>query len=231
MRKGILLTAVGVAVFLIAAECHAAGRRQLIRRIDDATRYVEDIMEAPDTSIPRELLSQCRGIMILRQYRAGFIFGVKGGYGVALARDEDTRKWSAPAFIKAGEGSFGLQIGGQAIDSIFLIMNREGMEMLTKTKFKIGVDASAAAGPVGRDAAVKLGPGTAILVYSRAEGLYAGATFEGGLLLSDEDANETFYDKKGISMKDILFEGKVAISPEAVKLIDTLEKYQDMEIK
>jgi len=231
MLKKLLLIAFGVMLILMPAEGHAAGRRQLIGRIDDATRYVEDIMEAPDTAIPMELLSQCRGVIILRQYRAGFIFGVKGGYGVALARDENTREWSAPAFIKAGEGSFGFQIGGQAIDSIFLIMNREGMEMLTKTNFKIGVDASAAAGPVGRDAEVKLGPGTAILVYSRAKGLYAGATFEGGLLLSDDDANETFYDKKGISIKDILFERKAAIPPEAGKLVETLKQYEDMEKK
>ena len=227
MRKMLLFMVSGLIMFFMAAESGAATRRQLTGRIDDAEQYVKDFMEAPDTAIPQELLSQCRGIVILRQYKAGFVFGVKGGYGVALARDEKTREWSAPAFIKSGEGSFGFQIGGQAIDSVFLIMNREGMEMLLKTKFKIGVDASAAAGPVGRDAEAKVGPGTAILVYSRAKGLYAGAAFEGGFLLSDDEANETFYDKKHISIKDILFEKIVAVPSEAGALIKTLEKYEN----
>lgn len=218
-------TVISVITFLIAAEGHTASRRQLVNRINDANQYIEDMMEAPDTAIPQELMSKCRGIIILRQYKAGFILGIKGGFGVALARDENTHEWSAPSFVKSGEGSFGVQIGGQAIDSILLIMNREGMEMLMKTNFKIGVDASAAAGPLGRDAAVKIGPGTAILVYSRAKGLYAGATFEGGMLLSDDDANERFYGKR-LSSKDILFDRKVQIPAEAGKLIETLKKYQ-----
>jgi len=226
MPKTKLWMGVGLAVLFIATACHADSRKNLAKRITDANQYVNDIMEAPDTAIPQELLSKCRGVIILRQYRAGFIFGLKGGLGIALVRDEKTKTWSAPAFIKAGSGSYGFQIGGQSVDSIFVIMNRDGMEMLMKTNFKIGVDASAAAGPVGRDAEAKLGPGTAVLVYSRAKGLYAGASFEGGVLVSDDDANESFYGRKGLSNKAILFEKQVKIPPEAKILINTLEKYQ-----
>lgn len=224
MKEKILLCSM---VLFFAASCvFAAPPRALVKRIDMAKMFLDDIMEAPDTEIPAALIKQCRGVVIMRQYKAGFIFGVKGGYGVALVRDEETGEWSPPAFVKAGEGSYGVQIGGQAVDSILLIMNKEGMEMLIKTKFKLGVDGSVAAGPVGRDAAAKLGPGTAILVYSRAKGLYAGATIEGGLILNDNDANEKFYGVKGITTQDILFKKAVEMPDAAKDLINALKMYE-----
>lgn len=214
-------------VFLFVASCvFAAQPRALVKRIDMAKEFLDDIMEAPDTEIPAALIQKCRGVVILRQYRAGFIFGVKGGYGVALVRDEKTGEWSPPAFVKSGEGSYGVQIGGQAVDSILLIMNKEGMEMLIKTKFKLGVDGSVATGPVGRDASAKLGPGTAILVYSRTKGLYAGATIEGGLIVNDDVANEKFYGIKGITTQDILFAGAVEMPDAAKDLIEALKNYE-----
>jgi lipid-binding SYLF domain-containing protein len=223
--KGVLIAGV---IFSLATISYGESRRTLAHRIGDAARYVEDIMEAPDTAIPQELLSKCRGVIILRQYRAGFIFGVKGGRGIALARDEQTKEWSPPAFIRSGSGSYGFQIGGQAVDTIFLIMNRDGMNMLMKTNFKVGVDASIAAGPLGRDAEAKVGPGSAILVYSRAKGLYAGASFEGGLLLNDEKANDLFYGKTGLSGRSILFQNAVPMPPEAEILISLLKKYETL---
>ncbi|HOJ31452.1 MAG TPA: lipid-binding SYLF domain-containing protein, partial [bacterium] len=175
--------------------------------------------------IPAALFEKCRGIIIMKQYKAGFIFGIKGGYGIAMAKDEKTGEWSPPAFVKSGEGSYGVQIGGQAVDSVLLIMNKDGMEMLMKTKFKLGVDGSVAAGPVGRDASAKLGPGTAVLVYSRARGLYAGATIEGGLIINDDKANEQFYGIKGITVQDILFTNTVEMPDSARPLVDALKKY------
>lgn len=216
-----------IMVFLfLCTSVFAAPPRALIKRIDQAKEILDDIMEAPDTEIPAALIEKCRGVIIMKQYKAGFIFGIKGGFGVALVKDEKTGQWSPPAFVKAGEGSYGVQIGGQAVDTILLIMNKEGMEMLMNTKFKIGVDASAAAGPVGRDASAKLGPGTAILVYSRAKGLYAGATIEGGLILNDDKANEQFYGIKGITVQDILFGNAVEIPEQAKGLIEALKKYE-----
>lgn len=210
--------------FVVPIRSFAATKAELTRQIQRAQEYLEDIMEAPDTSIPESLMRKCHGVIILRQYKAGFVFGIKGGRGIVLIKDKPTGEWSPPAFIKTGEGSFGLQIGGQSIDSIFLIMNKEGMEMLNKTKFKIGIDASAAIGPVGRDAEAKISPGTAILVYSRAKGLYAGASFEGGLLLNDHAANEKFYNKD-VTISDIVFDRKVNMPVEAKPLINLLDKY------
>jgi len=99
------------------------------------------------------------------------------------------------------------------------------MKMLLKAKFKIGVDASAAIGPVGRDAAAKVSPGTAFLIYSRAKGLYAGASFEGGFLVTDDDANARFYGVEHIKAKEILFHGKVEMPAEARHLVAALERY------
>lgn len=223
-RSRILLLILAFGV-LASTGGFAQTRGELTARIERAQEYLNDIMEAPDTAIPETLMRKCHGVIILRQYKAGFVFGVKGGQGIVLVKDENTGQWSPPAFIKTGEGSFGLQIGAQSVDSIFLIMNKDGMEMLNKTKFKIGVDASAAIGPVGRDAEAKLSPGTAILVYSRAKGLYAGASFEGGLLLNDDTANRKFYNIKDLTIRNILFDNKVNIPNEAKPLINLLDNY------
>jgi lipid-binding SYLF domain-containing protein len=103
---------------------------------------------------------------------------------------------SAPSFVTSGEGSFGLQIGAQAVDAILLIMNKSGVESLLKVKCKLGIDASIAAGPVGRDVDVKVGPDTAFLVYARAKGFYGGLSPEGGIITQDNSANERFYGEE-----------------------------------
>lgn len=220
-RLIVLLSIASVALLLPEAY---AGRKTGVKRIERSKEYLDDVQEAPDKAIPVGLLSECKGVIIVKQYKAGFGIGVKGGTGLAMLRDEQG-SWSPPVFISTGEGSIGWQIGGAAIDSVFLIMNDEGVDMLLKTKFKIGVDASAAAGPVGRDAEAKVGVGTAILVYSRAQGLYAGASFEGGLLLIDGDLNEDFYDVDDLSAKEILLEKKVEMPEEAKPLVNALNRY------
>lgn len=211
----------------IAAFCAsgaAANRREVINRMNDFRNFFVDFQYAPDSSIPGDLLAQCHGIIIMNQYKAGFVVGVRGGDGVVLLHDPATGSWSAPAFVRSAEGSFGFQIGGQAIDAVILIMNRDGIDMLLKSRFKIGVDASAAAGPVGRDASAKVGPGTALLAYSRAQGLYAGVAFEGGALLNHDSYNKALYGRD-IGIKEILIDNAVPVPPEAGSLIEALSKY------
>jgi lipid-binding SYLF domain-containing protein len=142
---------------------------------------------------------------------------------VALKKDKKTGKWSAPSFVTSGEGSVGLQVGLQAVDAILLIMNRSGVESLLKVKCKLGIDASIAAGPVGRDVDAKVGPDTAFLVYARAKGFYVGLSLEGGIITQDNGANERFYGKE-VTVKEI-FENEVDVPDEAKELIKTLEKY------
>ena len=208
---------------LVTPDAYAASKKKLNERIERANNYLEETMNIPDAKIPFTLLRSCHGIVIIRQYRAGFIFGGKVGVGVALKRDIKTGIWSAPTFVANAEGSFGLQIGGQAIDAILLIMNKSGIESLLLLKFKLGVDASIAAGPVGRDAEAKVGPDTVFLVYSKAKGFYGGLTLEGGIITQDNAANKKFYGKK-VTVKEI-FRNEVEVPDEAKKLIKTLEKY------
>jgi len=221
-----LVLSIACCLFLaVTSNVYAVTKEKLDNRINRANSYLEEIMEIPETSIPSTLLKSCQGIIIMRQYKAGFIFGVKGGAGIALKRDIKTRKWSAPSFVASGEASFGLQVGLQAADAIILIMNRNGVESLLLTKFKLGVGASLAVGPVGRDTEAKIGPNTAFLVYSRAKGLFGGLAVEGGFISQDDGANKEFYGRK-ISVREI-FQNKDDVPDEAKVLIKTLEKYSN----
>ena len=148
------------------SDVYAVSRKKLNERIERANNYLEDVMEIFDTRIPSALLRKSHGVVIIRQYKAGFIFGVKGGKGVALKRDKKTGKRSAPSFVTSAEGSVGFQAGLQSVDAILLIMNKRGLESLLKIKCKLGLDASVAIGPYGRDADAKIGPDTAFLVYA-----------------------------------------------------------------
>lgn len=212
----------------VTLEASAASRREVLNRLESFRQFFVDFQYAPDSAIPGDLLSECHGIIIMRHYKAGFILGARGGDGVVFLRDPVTREWSPPGFIVSGEGSFGFQIGGQAIDAIMLIMNRSGVNMLLKSRFQVGVDASAAAGPVGRDASAKVGPGTAILAYSRAKGLYAGVAFEGGALLNYDKFNHALYGMK-VGLKDILIDQIVPFPPEALSMTDTLNSYMTVQ--
>lgn len=210
---------------LVTSDAFAVSKEKLNERIERSKNYLVEIMETPDTAIPSYLLKKCRGVVIIRQYKAGFIFGAKAGTGIALKRDKNTDKWSAPSFVASAEGSFGLQIGGQAVDAILLIMNQNGIDSMLKMKFKLGIDASVAAGPYGRDVDAKLGPDTAFLVYAKAKGFYGGLSFEGGIITQDNKANKKFYDKK-VTVKEI-FDNEVNVPEEAQELIKTLEKYSN----
>lgn len=221
-----LVLSIACCLFLATtSNVYAITKEKLTDRINRSNNYLEEIMEIPETSIPSTLLKSCQGIIIMRQYNAGFIFGAKVGQGVALTRDIKTRKWSAPSFVASAEASFGFQIGGQMADAVILIMNRFGVESLLFSKFKIGVDASLALGPVGRDTEAKIGTNTAFLVYSKSKGLYGGLTFEGGFISQDDRANKVFYGKK-ISARKIL-ENDDDVPDEAKALIRTLEKYSN----
>jgi len=220
-----------LAALLLAGTAPPAGaadraqrkRAETARRIADFADYLRTNQAAPDQAIPQELLQACRGILVFRQFKAGLGLGGHGGGGVALLRRDDG-SWSPPAFFQDGGASVGLQIGGQKVEAIHLVMNEDGVRMLLKTRFTVGVDASAAAGPVGRDAAARVGPGTAILSYSRAKGLFAGAKIEGGVMVANHEANEALYGP-GKGLADILTDPQTPMPPEAKPLLDALARY------
>ncbi len=165
-------------------------------RLENATSVVHEIMSAPDNGIPEEVLEHARCVAVVpHMVKGGFIFGGKHGKGVATCRTADG--WSAPAFITISGGSWGLQIGLEGVDLVMIIQNEKGMQRLLDSNFKIGADASAAAGPVGRHASAGTDwkMDTEILTYSRAKGAFAGLTLEGASVRQDSDSRKAIYGR------------------------------------
>ena len=174
-----------------------SAREDATNRLDNATNVVHAIMGAPDSGIPEEVLEHAKCIAVVpHMVKGGFVFGGKGGKGVATCRTANG--WSAPAFITISGGNWGLQIGVEAVDLVMIIQNEKGMQKLLSSNFQLGADASAAAGPVGRHASAgtdwKLD--TEILTYSRAKGAFAGLTLEGASIRQDNDSRKAIYGAK-----------------------------------
>jgi len=189
----LLLTIAGAAA-LPAAQPADSGEAQRLRA---ATMVLNEVMAVRDQAIPSTVLNTAEGIAIFPStLKGGFIFGGMHGRGVLSARTPEG--WSPPTFLTMTGGSFGLQIGGQAVDVVLVIMNRRGLENFLRNQFKLGADAGAAAGPVGRDAqaSTDLQLRAEILSYSRSRGLFAGLTVNGATVRTDLDANERFYGKR-----------------------------------
>src|SRR4051812_14497399 len=131
----------------IALSAVAASKNKLDARIRDLTDYFESVQKNSEKAVPAEILSKAEGVVIMRNYKAGFIVGVSGGAGVAIVKDKETGKWGPVGFVKAGEGSFGFQAGAQRSDLILVLMNSDGLKLLTDPNMKIGVDVRATVGP------------------------------------------------------------------------------------
>jgi lipid-binding SYLF domain-containing protein len=165
------------------------------QRIQDSLGVLHDLTGSPDHSIPRHLLERSEAIVVIPSLvKGGFVVGAKHGRGVMSAR-VGGKGFSEPAFVTMSGGSVGWQIGLESVDLVLLVMNRKGVDDLLSDNFTMGGNASVAAGPVGRgaDAATDAKLSSQILAYSRAAGLFAGATFEGAALHGDKDANKAFY--------------------------------------
>jgi len=163
-------------------------------RLDKAGDVLKQVMAAPDKGIPQEVLDHAKCIAVVpHMVKGGFVFGAEGGKGVATCRTD--HGWSAPAFFAITGGSWGLQIGVEGIDLVMVFQNDKGMQRLLESKFKVGADASAAAGPIGRHASADTDwkMNDEILTYSRAKGVFAGLTLNGADVRPDEDAMRAEY--------------------------------------
>jgi len=185
-----------VALFAFLNLAWADDRENEVKRIRASADVLDEIMAAPDKGIPQEIMESavCVGVVPALK-KGGFIFGAEYGKGVATCRTADG--WSAPAPFKVVGGSWGLQIGGEGVDLVMLVMNKNGMEKLLSSKFKLGADASVAAGPVGRHAEGETDwkLRAEVLTYSRARGLFAGLTLNGAVIEQDGDATRAFYGR------------------------------------
>ena len=201
-------------------------------RLDDAASMFSEIMGTPDRSIPQDLLQKAPCIVLVPGLKkAALGFGGKFGRGYSICRAAGGEGWGAPAAIRVEGGSFGIQIGVSSSDVILLVMNERGMKKLTSSKFTVGADATAAAGPVGRNATAQTDAymSAEILSWSRSRGAFAGVSLDGATLRNDLDENRVMYGQKWTS-KQIL--GSGAKSPEmAAKLIAVLNKYSPRRSK
>ena len=222
MKKVLAATAILFSLILTAG---ASERRDNdIDRIQTASVVLKQIMSAPDKAIPDSIMSGAKCIAIVPStLKGGFIVGANYGKGVATCRTG--KGWSAPSFFKLMGGSFGFQAGGQASDLVLIVRTDDGMQHLLQSKFKLGADASAAAGPVGRDAQAMtdLTLRAQVLTYSRSRGLFAGVSLGGGVIKQDDADTQAFYGKDWTYRS--LLNGQVPAPADAQVLLNTVEKY------
>lgn len=208
---------IGLAITVMALgglSWAGSAREDAAGRLDDAGTVLTEIMNAPDKGIPAEVLEGAKCIAVVpNMIKGGFILGGKHGKGVATCRT--AKGWSAPSFFTIGGGSAGLQIGLEGVDLVMVIQDARGMERLIASKFEVGADASAAAGPVGRHASANTDwkADTEILTYSRANGAFAGATLEGASIRRDDDSTIAIYGRKASTRS--LLTGEVRVPAAA----------------
>jgi lipid-binding SYLF domain-containing protein len=217
-------------VALVAALCSSAWaekddrREDELKRIQAAGRVMNEIMAAPDKGIPSNILSDAECVAVVPSLlKGGFIVG--GAYGRGVATCRTAKGWSGPAPFRIEGGSFGLQIGGEAVDLVMVIMNERGMRALLSSKFKIGADASAAAGPVGRHAegATDWKLRAQVLTYSRARGVFAGISLNGAAIHQDKDDTRALYGHM-VTFKSILT-GVAPAPADAGAFVAAVDKY------
>ena len=210
-------------MFAVLIPAHAADMHKMDDRLNDAADVIQEIMHTPDKGIPEGILEKARCVVVVPHYKKGaFVIGAQYGQGVATCRTP--RGWSAPVFVKLEGGSFGWQIGGQSTDLVLVAMNENGLESALKSKVKLGADASAAAGPVGRDAqaSTDIAMNAEFLTYSRAKGLFAGLDLSGTALYENKDDMD---DEYGNTNFEQILHGHEAVPANADRFVSTVARY------
>jgi lipid-binding SYLF domain-containing protein len=223
MKKflSVLFSIAALASMALPANAVQVKRETLVEHLDTCEAILQDLQSSTKTAIPANILRQARGIVIVNQVQAGLLFGVKDGYAVALVRRPNGR-WSVPAFLSAGEASFGLQVGVKALNTVMVILDDTTVRLLLKQRFNFGAEANAAAGVRAADAEAVTKPlpaNTNVLVYTLHEGYYLGAAIKTGYMSPDEDANRTFYNTAN-HMPELLYSDWVQPPAEANYIVN-----------
>lgn len=227
MKKALVFLLVPVLFCFTPAPVLAADDVKEVDRVENAGKVMTEILNVPE-DIPEDLLNKSYCVVVLPSVlKAAFIFGGSYGRGVMTCRSGKNfdGPWGPPTMMALEGASFGLQLGGQATDFVLLMMNDRSAKGVLSSKVKLGADASAAAGPKGRDtsAATDATMRAEILSYSRARGAFAGVSLEGSTLRPDNDANKKLYGQE-ISAEAIVLKDAVKAPPSAKELLDTLNK-------
>ena len=221
MRKILPLLCI---VGLTASASATSGKSTLDQRLENSRVIINEIMNTPDQGIPNSIMKQATCVAVVPGLKKGaFVFGGQYGQGVVTCRTG--HGWSAPAFIRMAGGSFGLQIGGQDTDLILVSVNDRGMQDLLASKFKIGADAAAAAGPVGRNtqASTNLTLKSELLTYSRSRGVFAGIDLDGTVVSQNSDDTEIYYGQPHTF--DQILKGNVLPPDSSKPFLRTVVKY------
>jgi SH3 domain-containing YSC84-like protein 1 len=224
MKKLVQVTLVVSLCSLMFAADEPAKESKATDRVQAAADVLNEIESAPDSGIPQEILGRAECVAVVpSMLKGGFVVGAKYGRGLASCRTP--KGWSTPAFFTVKGGSFGFQIGGQAVDLVMLIMNNEGMQRLLSSQVALGADASVAAGPVGRHAEGNTDwkMRAQVLTYSRARGVFAGVSLNGAVLKQDKDSTRDFYGHM-VTFKAALT-GEVEPPAAANPFLSTLAKW------
>ena len=218
----------GTALLLLGGMCWPADEEKdksdIAKRIDASAKVLNEIMATPDKAVPNKVMADAKCVAVIpSMVKIAIGFGGSHGKGVATCRTDNG--WSAPAPITITGGSWGLQLGGQAVDLVMIVTNDQGMQHLLSSKFKLGADASAAAGPVGRDAGADTDwkMKAEVLTYSRARGLFAGIDLNGSAITQDKDETRVLYGKF-VPFEEIL-SGKVEPPSVAQPFLAAVKKY------
>ena len=198
---------------LLIGAADAASEQEIV---DRSGRILRDFRAMPERQIPRSILRRARGLAVMSVIKAGFIFSGKGGDGIVVARTNGNH-WSGPSFVGTGGAGWGLQIGAQLTDFVFVLNNRAAVRAFSRDgNVTLGADVSAAAGPVGRTVEASVAPTAAVYTYSRSKGLFAGVSLEGAVIATRKGANARYYGRP-VRAADVL-SGRIAPPPGASRL-------------
>ena len=223
--KKLLSVLLTLALFSLTAA--AEDKTDAAKRLDNAASVLQQITAAPDKGIPENVLNDAKCVAVVPHMIKGG-FGIGGQHGKGVATCKTTNGWSAPAFFTISGGSFGLQIGAEGVDLVMLAKTDQGRQARLSDKFQVGGSASAAAGPVGREAAA----GTdwkmkaPILTYSRSKGAFAGISLNGSVIHADKDATKAFYGQDTASQQ--ILTGQVQAPPEARGFLNAVQRAQTL---
>jgi SH3 domain-containing YSC84-like protein 1 len=218
----LLFLVLGVSGF--ATRANAADKAEIDKRIDASARVLNEIMATPEKAIPDKLMQDSKCIAVV----PGMLkvaLGIGGSHGKGFATCRTDNGWSAPAPIQITGGSWGLQLGGQSVDLVMIVTNDQGMQNLLNDKFKIGADASAAAGPVGRNAGADTDwkMKAEVITYSRAKGIFAGIDLNGSSITQDKGDTRTLYGSE-VPFSEIL-SGKETAPQSSHPFLTAVRKY------
>ena len=225
LHRSLVVLGAGLLIFASMAWAVDDKDSDVDKRIESAARVLNEIMGVPDKAIPDKVMGDAKCIAVVpSMVKIAIGFGGSHGKGFATCRTA-SGAWSAPAPITITGGSWGLQLGGQAVDLVMVVMNEQGMQHLLESKFKLGADASAAAGPVGRDAAADTDwkMRAEVLTYSRARGIFAGIDLNGSAITQDKDETRILYGHF-VPFPDLL-SGKVRSKESSEPFLAAVRKY------